>query len=363
MQELKKVKKLCLECRICVDECLYLQKLGHTPRELAELLEAEAHVTNPESVYLCNLCDLCQEVCPQELNIGKLSQKVRLALVAEGKGPDVQLALVNRDLKYTNSEAFSLALPNSHPLKGAESYVFFPGCSLSGYSTELVLKAYSYLRDYLPIAGIILKCCGAPSLFIGQGEGLEANQKEIAAMVGALGGNRILTACPDCNHIFKKRNPDLRPITLYEVIDKEGLPLPTGGEGVFSLHDSCKSRWEKGIQESSRSLITKMGYAIEEMAHSREDTLCCGNGGMVPYFSPEFFAQLVARRTSETPHTILTYCGGCRETLASGGKATLHLLDLIFNSHWRSLQYKPSLKPKERRESQARLKKMLLDCH
>ncbi len=55
---------------------------------------------------------------------------------------------------------------------------------------------------------------------------------------------------------------------------------------------------------------------------------------MAWYADPKLLTQVIHNRAHETPHDVVTYCAGCRTTLASAKKPTLHVLDLFFNPSW-----------------------------
>ena len=69
---------------------------------------------------------------------------------------------------------------------------------------------------------------------------------------------------------------------------------------------------------------------VEELRLSREKTECCGFGGLMQDANPALAREVVARRAKESALDYVTYCAVCRDNLASAGKRTLHLLDLIF---------------------------------
>ena len=62
-----------------------------------------------------------------------------------------------------------------------------------------------------------------------------------------------------------------------------------------------------------------LGYTIEEMAHNRERSICCGSGGMVPAVAPELAQKMTDFRLSEATHDLVTYCASCRARLARPG--------------------------------------------
>ena len=162
MSELDKILENCNGCKLCVDECDFLQRYCSSPKELAEVFKAGKHKSNPEIPYSCNICSLCEVRCPKGLNIGKMCFEARHQLVQEGLAPLEQHQPLARALDWNESDAFKAALPATSASETKR--VFFPGCALSSYSPDLVLKTFDYLQQKLPGTGILLGCCGAPAL-------------------------------------------------------------------------------------------------------------------------------------------------------------------------------------------------------
>jgi hypothetical protein len=77
-------------------------------------------------------------------------------------------------------------------------------------------------------------------------------------------------------------------------------------------------------------LVKQKGLTIEEMPHSGEKTLCCGEGGSVGSVSPELAKNWAALRKDEANgRKIITYCAGCSNFLGTL-IPTDHILDLVF---------------------------------
>ena len=358
MSEVKRIIEECIECNICVEACEFLKQVCDSPRELAEKFKTGYFKEKPQIPYSCNLCSLCGELCPVDLDIGKMCLEARQQLVKENRGPlPAHKLFVEKEQEWVLSDSFALSLPN--PATKECNRVFFPGCNLSGYSPSLVLKTYDYLRERLPGTGIILGCCGSPTHELGEEEKFQEILRRLESEIKELGASEIILACPYCYYTFKHCAPQFQIKSLYEVMVELGPPNEgRNNEWTFSIHDSCRARWEKDLQNSVRSLILRMGYQIEEMEYSKDETRCCGAGGAIACADFDLAKSVTKKRADEAPFDILTYCATCRETLARE-KPSIHILDLIFNPDWEKDRLKPPNKASIRRENQSLLKAQL----
>jgi len=222
------------------------------------------------------------------------------------------------------------------------------------------MSAYEWLRKKDPDTGILLRCCGAPTNGMGFLSGFKEIVAELEAEVGRMGAEEIISACPNCYRTLSRYSDKLNPTSLYDVMaeDWDDGEINTAEGIVFNLHDPCAGRSYPRLHDNVRTLIKYTGARIEELAHIKEDTRCCGMGGMIAFTSPELAGTITKRRVAETTRDLLTYCASCQASLSSQ-KPTLHVLDLIFNPNWREDKDLPPNKPPVHKENQKTLKKTL----
>ncbi|KXG74035.1 (Fe-S)-binding protein [Thermotalea metallivorans] len=220
--------------------------------------------------------------------------------------------------------------------------VFIPGCSLPSYNPILVEKTLEYLQEKLPGTGAILKCCGKPTKALGQEKKFKERYGTLQAEIDRLGAEEIIVACQSCFLTMTEDSPKQKVISLWELLPQIGLPKKSRGIGkksdiVFAIHDSCPTRHRTTIHEGIRWIIHELGYKFEEPPHTRENTRCCGFGGMVVPANPELALRVMKRRTAEVSSDyMVAYCAACRESMVKGGKRAVHILDLIFGGPWTS---------------------------
>ncbi len=353
---------LACTCSQCIKSCTFLQHYvpGHpaTAKELVQIL-ADRGQAEPVIPYSCNVCGLCQTVCPQGLDAGLACLEFRERLVAEGKAPLPRHKGMQNYVRWGTHPIFALSRPD--PATNRARRVFFPGCALPGHSPHLVKAAYAYLRQRLPDTGIILNCCGAPSQLLGERQVLEQVAGGVAAEMARLGAGELITACTYCLHTLRDFLPGIKTRSLYEVMAETGLPegINRGPAEMFNIHDSCGARQSPQIHEAVRHLVQALGHDFEEMAHSRESSICCGSGGMAPALAPALAKRMTEARVAEARFDLLTYCASCRARITAAGQPSLHLLELIFNPRWRQHKASPPAGSKTRWFRRWRLKRYL----
>ncbi|OPZ75521.1 MAG: NAD-dependent dihydropyrimidine dehydrogenase subunit PreT [Firmicutes bacterium ADurb.Bin456] len=359
----------CLQCECleCVKACEYLAHYKRYPgkylRDINHNLKMVMGVhTANKMINSCSLCGLCGVICPNDLNMGEVCKNARETMVKKGKMPPSPHDFPLRDMQFSNSEMFALARPE--PGWDSSKYLFFPGCQLSASAPEYTGQAYSYLREKLTGGvGLMLRCCGAPADWVGRTELFQENLQEIAGLWDEMGKPTIILACSSCYEIFKGHLPEIEAVSLWEVMDRVGLPPVSASNtdlGKLAVHDACSTRQEKHVHDSVRRILVKLGYEVEELEYSREKTECCGFGGLMSFANPELANKVIDRRIGESERDYVAYCAICRDKFANRGKRTFHLLDLIYGGGKSHLAERKDPGYSQRHENRARLKNKLL---
>jgi len=327
----EEVAAKCIECGQCTDECDFLTAYGKTPKELANETLNTSFSDNLVLPYSCNICGYCQKLCPENLDIGLMMMEARKNLVSERIGPlpGHKPAVEGQEFYLSdNFKIFSVG-------KGTESCdaVFFPGCALSAYSPDLVKATYSHLTAQYANLGIVLGCCGGPSELIGKTDYANQISEQLEKDIKSLRALEIIVACPYCYKRLSEQLADIKPVSLYKVLFETGAKIPEKGNNTYTIHDPCSARGQPEVQNAVRALISKAGYTINEHTHTRENTHCCGMGGMVFLVNSDVGAAKTERTIRESSHDLVTYCATCRDIFSGQGKKCVHLLDLLFGKN------------------------------
>lgn len=363
--------KRCIRCQCleCVNACAHMKKYKMTPKSyIRSINHNEAiilgdHYAN-EMINSCNLCGLCGEVCPSNLNMKDIILETRESMVEREKMPPSAHDFALKDMEFNNSNKFTLL--KHQPGFESSSYLFFPGCQLSASSPEYIPKIYSYLTEKIKNGvGIMLGCCGAPAEWAARRKEFEASVKNIIEKWEDMCKPIFILACSTCCNIFKTYIPQINYISLWEFMGKNGI-LKTNSitnSRSLSIHDACTTRYDSELQESVRKIINDLGYSVKELKYSRKKTKCCGYGGLVYYANKEQSKDFIKDRIKESDEDYVVYCSMCRDLFSSEGKRVYHILDLIYGEDLEKLAGKKGPKLWERRINRAKVKGELLKLY
>lgn len=221
-----------------------------------------------------------------------------------------------------------LAQSYNHDDKSCQSLPF--ECSLAGTRSGATLNIYDHLKNYIPSLGIVLDCCLKISHDLGREDHFQSMFREMKDFLVQSGVQKVIVACPNCHRIFSQYGEGLAVSTIYEIMDEHSLPVTERVEGTVTIHDLCPLRFSPAVHASVRSLVAKLGLAIEEMPHHGDSTVCCGEGGFVACLSSDLVAQWKGIRKDEAAgRRMITYCAGCTNHL-DGISPTSHIVDLLW---------------------------------
>jgi NADPH-dependent glutamate synthase beta subunit-like oxidoreductase len=325
----------CTECMRC---CSLLQHYQTYPPKLKDAVGITLNPTPLQTgrvglrqISSCNLCGLCERVCPVDVAMGDYLLKTRQELFTTGALPAAYHEYWLRDMAFSNSDEASLVLaPSAPPVR----YAFFPGCQLGGSDPRYVTETYAYLESRLPGTALLLRCCGAPALWAGDAALFEAEIQALLAKWEGLGRPELLMACPSCLKLIKEYAPAIPARMVYEVMLEAGAPDREGnGKDALrqaAVFDPCSSGGLPKLQEDIRELARARGVALEELQFGRDEAQCCGWGGQVYSANPAYADEIAEKRISQSALPYITYCTNCRDIFATAGKACVHILDLLF---------------------------------
>lgn len=390
-EEAQKEASRCMECQcdFCRTYCDLTDYFNKWPLRIrdeimATTLPGSADVKATPAKRLlstCNQCGLCEETCPEEIELGGLILAGRKSMHQQKKAPWVFHDFWLRDMDFANSELASISRTavENHTAENRKTkkctYAFFPGCQLGASDPLLVENTYGYLISKHADTGIMLRCCGAPAEWSGDEVKHQEEIETIRALWKEIGEPTLILACPTCMKKFKQYMNDIPVVSLYEIIADWGIEsltpleaeIPESGEiarsefittnKVYSIFDACAARHEDSIKSAVRQLVEKAGYQLEPLPEQDAFAHCCGYGGQPIIANPGYAEFVAKKRIAESGNPYVTYCINCRDIFAEAGKETVHILELIFGNG-KMTEHLATVS--ERRENRLQLKKHLL---
>nr|MDO8084858.1 (Fe-S)-binding protein [Candidatus Sigynarchaeum springense] len=324
--------------------------------ERGDLDPADPHTA--EVPYLCVNCDGCRNWCPMDISTGQLLKAVRADLV--------DMECISEDLKdfdtrvLENDTIFSKTTFSARPefdIRAENPDVFyFMGCVMAEKKPEAVLANIAILKK----AGVKFSthasersCCGGPSNTVG----FRATTRHLAeknlALFAKAGAKTIVTDCPACadtlRNVYKELGIKhdymvLTTIEFYKIlIDQGTLKLEKPVNETITYHDPCISARRFGDVESARHVLGKVpGLVLKEPFLTKEETQCCGMGGVShvhhPTESEAIGSQRFAQLVKTGAKSIVSSCPACEEGFiiarenAKGKDKVLDIAEVIVNA-------------------------------
>ncbi len=191
------------------------------------------------------------------------------------------------------------------------SILFAPGCALSIYNRELVIKTNELLKEQLGHVILSDSCC--------------LDDPEMPC-------DTIITACPGCDKKFRELFPNKKVVSLWEVLCSfEQFLFPDYGGVSMTIQDACPVRDRTKLHDAVRLLLKKMNITVTEDTRNKEKVSCCGDKyyGRIP--DDEVLLRMKKRADEMPEEAIVVYCVSCVKAFTLGGKTPKYLLELCFS--------------------------------
>lgn len=323
-------------CKLCMQECIMLNDYTDCPKTLFKRYLREGYENMDKMIaFSCNDCSQCTIKCPKDLNLRENFVAIKEQYIEDNNNEQVidLLKPFDKTQEMECSEEYSTTvLAEGKKTK----YLFVPGCTVPAYSPSVVEKTLDHLRETLDgEVGALLQCCGKVTKLVGEDKEFKRRNKMAIDAINETNADVIVTICPSCYNVYNETS-DKKVISYWDLMrEKIGIPVWQKNVGkdsdvVFNIHDSCVTRNVKSHHESVRWILDELGYKYEEMRNNRENTRCCGVGGMVCSSNPALYEKIYTRRANDcTQDNVIAYCGSCRGTMEAAGKDSLHILNLL----------------------------------
>lgn len=322
------------ECVECFRGCAYLRTFKRYPRILTREIYNNTgiimgdHMMN-KALNSCALCGQCTVTCPNGYDMGEICRLARENMVDTRKMSLAVHEFALLDMLFSNGEGF---LARKQPGYEKCRYVYFPGCQANGIAPQTVYRTYQDLCERAEGGtALMLGCCSVIARWAGRREMYEEQTAFLKEEMHRLGDPIIISGCPTCMKTLREHFPQV--IGLWDVLAEIGLPEDHGTcHEEIIVHDACGARNDPDTQNRIRTLAAELGCSLQEKEWTRDETGCCGYGGLVSYVNREIADEMARECISEDPEkTYLTYCMACRDRLRRQGARAMHYTELIYD--------------------------------
>jgi Fe-S oxidoreductase/FAD/FMN-containing dehydrogenase len=314
----------CAQCGYCVDTCTLYQGRGwesSSPRGkwsfLKDVLEGKDQFDQQmtDTFLLCTTCEKCDIVCQLDLPIEPTWGLLRGNLVQDrGFGTFPPFEIMASALKGQQNIWGGLREDRDRwvtddirpTIKEQAKAAYFAGCTASFVEQDIALSA----TKLLSAAGVEFTtlgkdemCCGIPMLVAGKWDLFKDALRHNSAAMQARGVEEVITSCPACwlvwntyypqwaeklgipfefkaNHYSQVLSEKIGAgkFALTQVPESLRPQIEANGAAKVTFHDSCHIGRAGGVYEPPRDLIRAIPRVeLVEMAHAKEDALCCGS--------------------------------------------------------------------------------------
>lgn len=343
IEYLNHIKDSCYRCHQC--HCYHSTSLigKYCYGEIAQKILEDDTNDLLDSIFGCQECGLCLKKCPKHFNAKEFIFHARAYL--ESKNGElchcyssVRVDLGNdifSKIKKDNNIVYDDALLQDKDCK----VLFIPGCHLSSSFPFLTNELIQFLKDKNLMTGMTSICCGNPLYASGQYKAFLNYVNTINELYTQHHVKQIVTPCPSCYDFYFRliKMGYLKGIEIlclsdvlvknHIYIDRKKFP----NDYVVSIHDSCPDRTNGIFSNSIRELYKD--FTIKELSHTKENTLCCGCGGLVPMYSKNISTEGKNIKVNEfkqvNSDSMITTCFNCYKGLKDTIPIQHYLFDLL----------------------------------
>ena len=194
LEEIKINENNCINCKRCYNSCTMMSKYSSSPKELMKKIITDKSV-DKNIPYSCSSCAVCNLKCPKDIKIKEMFYDMRKDIFNNDKKNINDIGY--NSVKFHQINSFLPIFSRSFSNKSTKK-LFFPGCSLASYSPEIVLKTYEYLKENIDDLSIAFKCCGKPTLSMGDMDKFKIYYSQVENLFLENEIEEVIVACPNC---------------------------------------------------------------------------------------------------------------------------------------------------------------------
>lgn len=295
-----------------------------------------------EMAYRCTLCGECAVQCPVSIDSRALWLSLKEMFVDLGHYPkNVGMMRKNILAKYNISGEPNRSrtdwldalenVPAHRYQKQKAEVVYFVGCVAAYFPlAHKVPQSFVQILERTGVDFTLLGgeewCCGFPLIGAGFRKEVEGFIQHHIEGVRERGARTVVFSCPSCYHTWQEEYH-----TDFKLFDSTQFLLSLLREGKLQFreekirvtyHDPCDLGRQSGIYEAPREILKSVpGVEFVELPTNREQSKCCGGGGLLEMVDSELSIAVAREKIKEIQSTganlVISACQQCVRTIQS----------------------------------------------
>jgi len=217
---------------------------------------------------------------------------------------------------------------------------FWPGCDSVDKGAADIAAAFAVFdrvgAEHVKLVDAGLACAGYPLLAAGLTDLFRWHAGKVATALRRF--RTVVVNCSACLYSLRSQydgegvsvGTEVLSLAEFMVQHASRLPTPSTKKSVY-YHDPCYLARYAGVLEPPRRVLAQIA-TVREFGWSRQDTECCGGGGLLPKTAPSTADAMARRRLAEVAAkgggTVVTSCGTCAFMLRRNTPASVEVADL-----------------------------------
>lgn len=225
--------------------------------------------------------------------------------------------------------------------------LYFAGCTSTLFSelTSIPSLSVKYLIEYVDgirVLGEDEPCCGSILLRTGGIKEFSELANRNIQFFRKIGIRKIITSCAGCYKTLKFDYPrfvnsEIEVLHTTQALAEKVISKNLKSKAVVTYHDPCHLGRQGNVFDEPREIISSIrDIKFVEMRRIKEYSFCCGAGGGVKSYKPEWAVENASKRIKEAENTgaefLITSCPFCVQNLSEGAKllnSPLKVIDLL----------------------------------
>lgn len=313
-----------------------------------DLAEIEPDETMRHVLYTCMTCGSCEDRCypVKQLHPLRVIELMRETAVQDEWAPMEWFSRMLKNVEKTDNiygkpaekrVGWAKGLKVREALAGKVEYLLMVGDEYSSFGS--MSPRMEAVAGVLGAAGLSFGTLGkeevssgAALLAIGDRDYFETLAERNIALIEKSGVKKVVTADPHVYWVLSEEYVKALDIEVFHVAQLVDSGISSGAlkpsrevNMKAAYHDPCKLGRRCGIFEEPRRMLEAIpGLELVKFERARKNALCCGGGGGVYLWEPEYAARVTDERLFEAEFAgadaIVTACPLCVRLFEDGMK-------------------------------------------